>query len=82
MPKKQKSVRFRCPEEMYDFIEKLRSIGRAEVNKRDRSEVVRNLINTLRMAWIYDQLDLSMMTEKLKEKLKEDDGKLPYNNGD
>lgn len=73
--KKEKSIRFRCSEEMYDFLDKLR--GDPPQQKR-MSEVIRNIINVFRVAWLMGDLDLPEMTRKLKEKVEMDTNSLPY----
>lgn len=75
MPREKKeSVRFRCSQDTYEFIENLRSIGcKGEVNKRSRSEVVRNIIQVFRLAWLTGKMDMNNLVEDLKMRFETSD---------
>lgn len=77
MPRqKQESIRFRCSQDTYEFIERLRSVGRDEVNKRNRSEVVRNIIQVFRLAWLTGEMDMDGLVKKLKMRFESADESL------
>jgi len=75
MPKqKQESIRFRCSKDTFNFIEQLRQIGReGDVNPRNRSEVVRNIIQVFRLAWLTGDMDLTNLVEELKQRFESTD---------
>lgn len=73
MPKnKEHSIRFRCSEDLYQFIDSLRSAGRSDANKRSKSEVVRHILNIFRISTLCGDLNLNEFIVKLNKRLQED----------
>jgi len=71
MPKnKEYSIRFRCSEDLYNFINDLRTVGKSQANQRSKSEVVRHILNIFRISALCGELDLNEFIIKLNKKLQ------------